>query len=552
MKNITEIENERSLKWEPDDEDLEKRSYYSIQSIIVHGRCHCYGHAGKCRERIDETDKNASKLPQLNCECMHNTCGKNCEQCCPLYNQKPFRIGTSQKENRCEKCQCHGHAEECRYSPDVDKRNLSINFRGKMTGGGVCLNCTKFTAGVNCEKCLPNYFRPYDRSADHEAPCLPCECSEIGSIEACNPVGGECVCKSAYSGLKCDQCAVGFNGGDCEKCSCDIRGTISGGECDDKCQCKTFVHGDKCDKCVDGYFGLSLDNPEGCLKCFCSGIGATCESFEVKRKSIETLEGWSVTDISKTQVAYPTRDNQTGFMVFGISELGDIEAVYWSAPFLYLGNRLESYGSHFLFHMDWVIVRGDTSGKPTSGPNLILIGNGMKIAYGDGSFKSSNASVDIILTENGWYHVPQTVKDIITRLRRTEYRGDPVTRSQFLSVLTSVDSILIRGTYHTDQVEGSLKRAKLYSGDIDISNDIMDDIKTNHGSSLVEKCHCPPGYTGLSCEECQFGHIKIYDNSTTHEKITRCLPCDCNGHSRSCDVVNNQCGECVHNTIGER
>lgn len=550
LKTINENENERSLKWKPDNNDLEMRSYYSIQSIIAFGRCHCNGHAGKCRNQTDEHDKSVSKLPQ--CECMHNTCGKHCEKCCPLYNQKPFRAGTPQKENRCEKCQCHGHADECRYSSDVDKRSLSMSVKGKMIGGGVCMNCTKFTTGINCDKCLPGYYRDFETVPDDEVPCLPCDCSGKGSIGACNPLGGECVCKPGYSGPKCDQCAVGFNGGDCEKCSCDVRGTIPGGECEEQCQCKMFVTGEKCDRCSDGYFGLSYDNNEGCLKCFCSGIGVSCESYKVRRKVVETLDGWSVTDISKTQIAYPTRDNETGFFVFGMYELADVEAVYWSAPPIYLGNRLENYGSHFLFQMDWVIVRGDTSGKPTSGPNFILIGkNGMKIAHGDGTFKNSNASVDIFLTEDGWYHVPKTVKDIITRLRRTEYRGDPVTRTQFMSVLTNLDSVLIRGTYHTDQAEGILKRATLYSGDINSSNDVIDVVQEAE-FHFVEKCHCPPGYAGLSCEECTFGHIKIFDNSTTHEKITKCLPCDCNGHSNSCDVLSNECGECMHNTVGER
>lgn len=537
------------MKWTPDEDDLKKRSYYSIQSIIAQGRCHCFGHAGKCREYLDENDKSASKLPQ--CECMHNTCGKHCERCCPLYNQKLFRAGTPQKENRCEKCQCHGHADECRYSSDIEKRNLSVNIRGKMIGGGVCVNCSQHTTGINCEKCLPNFYRPYDRLPDHHEPCIACNCSEKGSVGACNPNGGECSCKPGYSGQRCDQCAIGFNGRNCEKCSCDIRGTIPGGECDDRCQCKNFVEGRNCDKCVDGYFGLSQDNPEGCMKCFCSGIGASCNSHKVERKSIETLEGWSVTDITKSQVAYPARDNESGFMVFGMYELADVEAVYWSAPPLYLGNRLENYGSSFLFQMDWVIVRGDTSGKPTSGPNFILIGrNGMKIAHGDGSFKNSNASVEILLTEDAWYHVPNSVKDIVTRLRRTEYRGDPVTRTQFMSVLTNLDSILIRGTYHTDQAEGILKRATLYTGDISRSNDVLEE--TDSDFSFVEKCHCPHGYAGLSCEECMFGHIKIYENSSTHEKIVKCLACGCNGHSNTCDVENSECGECMHNTEGER
>lgn len=528
LKNVSEIDNERSLKWEPDDEDLAKRSYYSIQSIIAHGRRHCHGHAERTR---DDADKSSP------CECQHNTCGSSCEHCCPLYNQKPFRHGSPQKENACEMCQCHGHAVSCRYSSDVDKRGLSLNLRGETVGGGVCIDCDMFTTGINCEKCLPGYYRPFDRSPDHQTPCVPCECSGKGAEGSCNAVGGNCVCRAGYAGPKCDECAIGFNGDDCDKCACDIRGTSPGSECDESCLCKTFVRGDKCDECVDGYFGLSRDNAEGCIKCFCSGIATACESHQVGRRAVETLEGWSVTDISKSQVAYPSRDNETGFMVFGMYELSDeVEAVYWSAPAAYLGNRLESYGSRFRFAMDWVIVRGDTSGKPTSGPNLILMGrNGMKIAFGDGTFKNSNASVDVTLSEDGWYHVPTTVRDIITRLRRTEYRGDPVTRSQFMSVLTAIDSILIRGTYHTDQAEGILKRAVLYTGDVNAINEIIEDSPTSE-FTFVEKCHCPPGYAGLSCEDCTFGHIKIVDNSSTHENVTICLPCDCNGHSNSCNL----------------
>ena len=100
-----------------------------------------------------------------------------------------------------------------------------------------------------------------------------------------------------------------------------------------------------------------------------------------------------------------------------------------------------------------MIVRGDTSGRPTLGPSIILMGkNGMKIAYGDQTYKNSNATISVVMMEDGWYHVPRTVKDIITRLKRTEYRGDPVTRVQFMSVLNDIESILIRATFHTDQV----------------------------------------------------------------------------------------------------
>lgn len=193
-----------------------------------------------------------------------------------------------------------------------------------------------------------------------------------------------------------------------------------------------------------------------------------------------------------------------------------------------------------------VIVRGDTSGKATSGPNVILIGrNGMKIAYDDETFHSSTASIFVSLMEVGWYHVPKSVTDIVTRSRRTEYRGDPVTRVQFMSALSDVESILIRGTFHTDQVESILIRIALQSGEnFERENEI--------DLSLVEQCKCPLGYTGLSCEGCDFGYVRVYENSTTHEVLGKCVPCSCNNHAASCELDTWQCGECLHNTFGER
>lgn len=147
--------------------------------------------------------------------------------------------------------------------------------------------------------------------------------------------------------------------------------------------------------------------------------------------------------------------------------------------------------------------------------------------------------------EEGWYHVPRTVKDIVTRLRRTEYRGDPVTRVQFMSVLSDVESMLIRGTFHTDQVESVMERTILHAEhSISEGNELS--------SSLVEHCKCPIGYSGLSCESCDFGYVRVYENSTTHERLGKCVPCSCNGHAATCDPHTHQCGQCIHNTFGDR
>lgn len=76
-----------------------KRSFYTIRSLRIGGRCFCSGHAAKCKAN----DNNIDNLPR--CECMHNTCGTHCDRCCPLYNQRPYRVGTPFQANKCEKCE---------------------------------------------------------------------------------------------------------------------------------------------------------------------------------------------------------------------------------------------------------------------------------------------------------------------------------------------------------------------------------------------------------------------------------------------------------------
>ncbi|XP_031343042.1 laminin subunit alpha-1-like [Photinus pyralis] len=529
---------EPTPKWLSQDNFRDKRLFYSIRDISIGGQCVCNGHAANCRHNV------ASGHPE--CECSHHTCGPNCERCCPLYNQKQWGPGSSRDARKCIPCNCHGHSVSCHYDEEVDKAGLSLDADGNYQGGGVCDNCTDFTTGVNCERCVQGYYRPTSVSPDARTPCFKCECDKYGSVGTCEPGGesaGRCECRKGYAGTTCNECAPGYRGyPNCELCPCDPRGTIQHHDCENDCVCKPFADGKHCDNCKTGHFALRYDNREGCASCYCSGVTTLCESAIIQPKKLESAEEWKVTDIALNKVVTPTWDPDIRTWIIGNYEIPDVEAFYWLAPEDYLGNKLESYGSYFSFKVQWIVMRGDTSGKPTAGPNIILVGNnGMKIGFGEEQYVGKDMEFRIKLQEYDWYHVPSDVKDIITRLRRTEYKGDPVSRFQFLSVLTDIKYILLRATFHTDQIEGMLEGAVLETG-------IMGE---NEDYSAVERCSCPSGYTGLSCESCDYGYVRIVTNTTTHQEQGFCVKCDCNGHSRTCNPDTGQCF-CEHNTVGEK
>lgn len=59
-----------------------------------------------------------------------------------MYNQREWRPGTPKEANPCVKCECHGHATECRFDPEVEDAYLSMDANGQYIGGGVCINCS--------------------------------------------------------------------------------------------------------------------------------------------------------------------------------------------------------------------------------------------------------------------------------------------------------------------------------------------------------------------------------------------------------------------------
>ncbi|XP_054282487.1 laminin subunit alpha-1 [Macrosteles quadrilineatus] len=503
--------------------DFPKKMFYTIKDVTVGGQCICNGHASECRF--------SSSSGESECECSHNTCGPHCDRCCPLYHQEPWRPGSV-----CHQCQCFGHSSSCHYDPAVAAARLSLNMYGVFSGGGVCNNCSKHTTGVNCEQCEAGWYRPLGVRPDAAEPCLPCNCHRQGSSGLCarddsqGKPAGTCECLVGFTGAKCDSCAVGFhNFPNCEPCPCDPDGSLATHNCGSTCQCKTNVEGDRCERCKPGYFFLDRDNPDGCTECYCSGVTHSCvEASGYRLHEVNTLANWLISDLNVSRTVLPSLDPDTGLLSVGNYELPDLESYYWLAPGEYLGNKLTSYGATLTFRVSWVVMRGDTSGKPTMGPDIVLVGeNGVHLGYGESWYHQNNMSVTVQLVETGWYQL----------------EGGPATRQLILSVLANVKYLMLRAKFHTDQVEGSLAFASLETGVKGLS-------VGGTAVGYLEQCHCPLGYAGLSCEDCDFGFARILPDGSNARQHAVCSKCNCHGHAASCDPVTGQCGECVHNTVG--
>ncbi len=89
---------------------------------------------------------------------------------------------------------------------------------------------------------------------------------------------------------------------------------------------------------------------------------------------------------------------------------------FWEAPSQYIGNRLVSYGQRLRVATSWHRGRGDTAGYFTKGPDMVLVGDGgVTIATGFHSYStadSDNATLEVMLMEEHWYHVPDHIDDI--------------------------------------------------------------------------------------------------------------------------------------------
>ncbi|KAM6964872.1 laminin subunit alpha-2 [Aplochiton taeniatus] len=514
-----------------------RRYYYSLKDISVGGMCICYGHAKACP--LNDITK------KFSCECEHNTCGESCDRCCPGYNQKPWMAGTFLTRHVCEKCNCHGKSEECVFNQTVAEQGRSLNTQGVYAGGGACLGCRDNTAGVNCQSCRHGYYRPEGLTPDEDEPCQPCSCDLTGSLsQSCVSDAdqaspgfppGACPCKEGFGGPKCDRCAFGFRGyPSCVRCSCSRAGSTHQNPCNQPCRCKENVEGENCSRCKSGFYDLRGDNPLGCEKCSCMGVASQCSASTWTYQNATTLEGWSLMSAPGAGRVWPIRQDTPPYLSISHSDarthLGD--AYYWSAPDQYignkyLGNKLEAYGGSLVYTVSYEVEHQGQKIRVTSEPDVIIEGGGVRVIdsrFGQPVYPSSSSTNQI---------------DLLPTNFLVQETGQPISRRDFLLVLTNVSQLLVRASYSTEDsasyrlLEVSLEVASASS-------------QGEKKASAVEICTCPPGYSGTSCQVCDEGHRRV--NGTLYGGV--CESCRCHDHATDCDAVTGHCLNCTHLTTG--
>ncbi|XP_030623498.1 laminin subunit alpha-1 [Chanos chanos] len=509
-----------------------RRYYYSVKDISVGGMCICYGHAQSCP--WDPVTK------KLQCVCEHNTCGESCNECCPGYHQEPWQPGTLSDGNTCEKCNCHNKADNCYYNQTVAERGLSQNVNGQFVGGGVCLNCSQNTAGVNCETCTDGFYRPHKVSPYADNPCVECDCDLRGSISpACirddthakpekglNP--GQCLCKEGFAGEKCDRCAFGYRDFPlCTRCECSLAGSHNIDPCRD-CICKENVMGAHCDLCKHGFYNLQASNPEGCTECFCFGVSDVCESSTSFTSTIVHRDGWLLPNIESNSVhAIPIAEDNLIISHNVTATRGYHSVSSWTAPESFLGNKLTAYGNFLNFSVAYDVSVENVDKSLPSYFDLIIEGNGRSLRQ--------SPSKRVVLTP---LREQRVTVEMLPHMFVDVQSGRRVQRDELMTVLASVTGLRVRAHLNTSS-EPALR----------LSTVSLDMVDPNSNSSLtspdVEQCECPWGYSGTSCEYCTSGFYRVGGILFGGN----CLPCECNDHAKECDS-DGVCLGCSHNTTG--
>lgn len=440
------------------------------------------------------------------CQCRENVIGRQCEAC---------RTGFYGFPN-CQKCDCPSTA--------LCQRET-----------GECI-CPPRVTGDKCDKC-----ELYTFGFDQIIGCELCNCNIDGVQNndlQCDLNNGTCACRPNIEGRTCDKCITGYyDFPHCKPCRCNQDGTTFEicNQQDETCFCKKNVQDVECNKCVDGTYNLQADNPDGCTKCFCFGKTSRCERaylrpFNVSMQNRVTVNTFNAS--ADEMQRWPLAENQIAVNETQLQiDFGQHEDVHDSLVYFGMLEHLKPQRHHLMAYggtLSYTLYyTTGLFGNAMYGPDVVLEAAGKRIVH-----TSYEQPANAIAFQGSVAMLESQFRTIA---------GAPVSRELFMEFLRDLDAIYIRATYWEQSVIARLSDVHLTIADEDPENgDLYEELP-------IEKCSCPVGYAGYSCEECASGFYR--DPNGPHGGY--CKRCECNGHAATCDCHTGVCHDCQHSTTGD-
>lgn len=373
--------------------------------------------------------------------------------------------------------------------------------------------------------------------------CEECNCNYLGIArgnQQCDLFNGSCECRENIVGRACDVCDNGYyEFPRCSQCSCHKPGTELEvcDKVDGTCFCKKNVVGRDCDQCVEGTYNLQDSNPEGCTSCFCFGKTSRCDSAYLRVYNVSLLKHVSINsanfqeklidfdiwDVTKDELLVNETTLQADFTT---RDENDQRVAYFGVLdyLLNQNSHISAYGGELVYTL---LFTTGFEGKALNAPDIILLSKDQVLVHQSYEQPSSNLPFK--------NHLQMVESNFLTPT------GKAVSRADFMMALRDLTSIYIRANYWEQTLHTQLSDVYLTLADED------DNGTGSYQFLAVEHCHCPPGYTGHSCEDCAQGYHRL-DNGPYGGY---CVPCECNGHAETCDCGTGICTNCQHSTQGD-
>ncbi|XP_063001421.1 basement membrane-specific heparan sulfate proteoglycan core protein [Elgaria multicarinata webbii] len=530
--------------------------------------CDCSGHAAECDAETGDCQ-----------DCRDNTEGPRCERCQPGF------FGDA-RHGVCRPCPCRGPP-----SASQAAQTCFVDADGQPT----CDSCAPGYIGRQCERCAPGYVGDPSRGQPCTDSGIGCHCDPHGSISNRCDNGGQCRCKANAEGRACSACRPHHfhlsaeNAEGCLACFCMgvtqqctsssyHRDVVTSAFLPGNFQGFALVNRQRSTRIQTGFtVEMSPEGPQLSYGRFGelgqqtyywqlpeTYLGDKEETYFARMRRAHKLNSTSLTEeqfrkdvaagwipssvaagsrarrsaqgegipqrppqdpssnlLSTSQHRLRVSEAQKHWLHFkGFSLLPEV-TYYWLLPKPFLGDKVGSYGGRLRYTLSY---NAGARGTPLPDADVQLTGNDITlVAYLPELRPRERKSFEVLFREQFW--------------KRPD--GQPATREHLMMALADLDEILIRATFSTDMLSASITG---------VSMETAVPTYTSLARALeVEECRCPPGYQGLSCQDCAAGYTRTGGGLY----LGHCTLCECNGHSDACHPETGACSNCLHQAAGE-